>query len=146
MDLREIPSMTSVELGKSSTPEATAAPSTGLLAGTGTVVGLGALIASSCCVLPLALAGLGVTGAVFGGLAFLAEIRPLLLGGAAVMLALGWAFFFWRRASVCNVGGACAVPARSARTATLLGIGSFIVGLALVWEPYVEPVLLKFVR
>lgn len=139
--------MTSTEAGKSSTPEAIPAPSTGLLAGTGTVVGLGALIASSCCVLPMALAGLGVTGAVFGGLAFLAEIRPLLLGGAAAMLAVGWAFFFWRRrAPVRNVGGACAVPATSARTATLLGIGSLIVGLALVWEPYVEPVLLKFVR
>jgi mercuric ion transport protein len=139
--------MTSAELRKSSTPDPIPAPSTGLLAGTGTVVGLGALIASSCCVLPLALAGLGATGAVFSGLAFLAEIRPLLLGGSAAMLALSWAFFFWRRrASVCNVSGACAVPATSARTATLLGIGSSIVVLALVWEPYVEPVLLKFVR
>ena len=139
--------MTSTELGKSSTPEPIPAPSTGLLAGTGAVVGLGALIASSCCVLPMALAGLGVTGAIFSGLAFLADIRPLLLGGATVMLALGWAFFFWRRrAPVCNVGRACAVSATSARTATLLGFGSFIVGLALVWEPYVEPVLLKLVR
>ncbi|KPH77823.1 MULTISPECIES: mercuric transporter MerT family protein [Bosea] len=138
--------MTSAELGKSSTTKPLPAPSTGVLAGTGLVVGAGALIASSCCVLPMALAGLGVTGAVFSGLAFLADIRPFLIAGAAVMLALGWAFFFWRRRRARCDGDTCAKPERSGRTMGLLGFGSLVVGLALVWGPYVEPALLRLAR
>ncbi|MGD9631888.1 MULTISPECIES: mercuric transporter MerT family protein [unclassified Afipia] len=139
--------MTSTELGKQSFSGPSPESSTGILAGTGAVVGFGALIASSCCALPIVLAGLGVTGAAFSGLVFLADIRPLLLGGAAVMLALGWAFVFWRRRSpACSVIGTCLVPATSARAVTLLCIGSFIVGLALVWDPYVELSLVKLLR
>lgn len=138
--------MTSAELRQSGATEPLPAPSTSLLAGTGAVVGAGALIASSCCVLPMALAGLGVTGAVFSGLAFLADIRPFLIAGAAVMLALGWAFFFRRRHSARCDGDTCAKPERSGRTIGLLGVGSLVVGLALVWGPYVEPALLKLTR
>jgi mercuric ion transport protein len=137
--------MTSTELGQSRTTEPLPAPSTSLLAGTGAVVGAGALIASSCCVLPMALAGLGVTGAVFSGLAFLADIRPLLIVGAAAMLALGWAFFFWRRRGASCDGDTCAEPRQSVRTIGLLGFGSLVVGLALV-GPYVEPALLRLTR
>jgi mercuric ion transport protein len=138
--------MTSTELGQPGTAQPLPAPSTGLLAGTGTVIGIGALIASSCCVLPIALAGLGATGAVFGGLAFLAGIRPPLLAGSAVLLALGWALYFRRRRRPSCDGDTCARPGASSRTTWLLGFGSLVVGLALAWGPYVEPVLLKLVR
>jgi mercuric ion transport protein len=97
-------------------------------------------------VLPIALAGLGATGAVFSGLAFLANMRPFLIVGAAVMLALGWAFFFWRRRGASCDGDTCAKPERSGRMIGLLGFGSLVVGLALVWSPYVEPVLLRLAR
>lgn len=138
--------MTSTELGKPSAAEPFPAPSTGFLAGTGAVVGISALVASSCCVLPIALAGLGVTGAVFSGLAFLADIRPLLIAGAAGMLALGWAFFFWRRRRQSCEGDTCARPGTSRGTKWLLGFSSLVVGLALVWAPYIEPALLKLTR
>lgn len=138
--------MTSAELEQSRTTKPLPAPSTSLLAGTGAVVGIGALVVSSCCVLPIALAGLGVTGAVFSGLAFLADIRPFLIVGAAVMLALGWAFFFWRRRGASCDGDSCARPERSGRMIALLGFGSLVVGLALVWGPYVEPALLGLAR
>lgn len=138
--------MTSTDLGQSTPEDPLPTPSTGLLAGTGAVVGIGALIASSCCVLPIALAGLGVTGAVFSGLAFLADIRPLLIAGAAGMLALGWGFFFWRRRRASCDGDICAGPGRSSRATWLLGFGSLVVGLALVWAPYVEPALLRLTR
>ncbi len=137
--------MTSTDLGKSRTTTPLPAPSTSLLAGTGAVVGISALVASSCCVLPIALAGLGVTGAVFSGLAFLAGIRPFLIVGAAAMLALGWAFFFWRRRGASCDGDTCAEPRQSVRTIGLLGFGSLVVGLALV-GPYVEPALLRLTR
>lgn len=138
--------MTSAELGQSGATKPLPTPSTGVLAVTGAVVGAGALIASSCCVLPMALAGLGVTGAVFSGLAVLADIRPFLIAGAALMLALGWAFFFRRRRGASCDGDTCAKPTTSSRTIGLLGFGSLVVGLALVWGPYVEPVLLKLAR
>ncbi len=138
--------MTSTEIGQSSTAEPLPSPSMGLLAGTGALVGIGALIGSSCCVLPIALAGLGATGAVFSGLAFLADIRPLLIAGAAITLALGWALFFWRRRRPSCDGDTCARPATSGGTKWLLGFGSLVVGLALVWGPYVEPALLKLTR
>jgi mercuric ion transport protein len=146
MERNGAPLMTSTDLGQSRTTKPLPAPSTGLLAGTGAVVGISALVASSCCVLPIALAGLGVTGAVFSGLAFLADIRPFLIAGAAAMLALGWAFFFWRRRGASCDGDTCARPERSGRMIALLGFGSLVVGLALVWGPYVEPALLRLAR
>ena len=84
---------------------------------------------------------------MFSGLETLANIRPVLLGGAAVALMAGWGLFFTRRArSYCAVNGDCLAPTTSVRTATLLGLGTAIIGLALVWEPFFEPMLLKFVR
>ncbi|MCB4806299.1 MULTISPECIES: mercuric transporter MerT family protein [Methylobacterium] len=121
-------------------------PAGSWFAGLGTVAGLGALAASSCCALPMALAGLGATGAVFGGLTMLASIRPLLLGGAALALLVGWALFFRRRATACAMAGPYASTGPSRRTAVLLGMGTALVALALVWEPYLEPAVLRAMR
>lgn len=57
-----------------------------LLAGGGV---LGALAASSCCLVPLALFGIGVGGAWIGYLTRLAPYQPYFLGVAAVCLGLG---------------------------------------------------------
>ena len=118
----------------------------GWFAGLGTVAGLGALAASSCCALPVALAGLGATGAVFGGLAMLASVRPFLLGAAALALLAGGALCFRRRAAACALSGPCASTQSSRRTAALLGRGSALVALAIVWEPYLEPMVLRAMR
>lgn len=120
--------------------------SPGWLAGLGTLAGIGALAASSCCALPVALAGLGATGAVFSGLNLLTDLRPFLLGGAAVALLLGWGLMVRHRATRCAVGGPCAETQPRWRTAALLGSGTVLVGLALVWEPYVEPLVLRAMR
>ena len=127
--------------------DGTSLPSTGLLAGLGAVIGLGALAASSCCALPLALAGLGAGGAVFSGLDALVSVRPLLLAGAAIALAVAWTFYYRRRNSVvCGIDDSCAAPTTSTRTLLLLSAGTTIVGLALAWNAYVEPWLLKLAR
>ncbi|MBY0250031.1 MAG: mercury transporter MerT [Methylobacterium organophilum] len=107
---------------------------------------MGALAASSCCALPVALAGLGAMGAVFGGLAMLASIRPLLLGGAALALLVGWGLFLRHRTKVCAMAGPCTSTGPSRRTAALLGIGTALVALGLVWEPYLEPMVLRAIR
>lgn len=126
--------------------EKPAVPSTGWIAALGTAAGFGALVSSSCCVLPLALASLGASTAVFSGLEVLANWRPFLLGGAGLVLLAAWAMFFRGRSAVCRTGSICAAAAPSRHTAVLLGLGSAFLALAFVWEPFVEPILLKFVR
>jgi mercuric ion transport protein len=119
---------------------------TGWLAGLGAVTGLGALAASSCCALPLALAGLGAGSAVFGGLEILANWRPLLLGGAMVVVLAAWILHFRRRSVACNVDGSCSVYAASKSARVLLSLGTGFVVLSVAWDPYIEPLLLKLVR
>lgn len=120
--------------------------STGWLAGSGATFGLGALISSSCCAVPLALAGLGAGGAVFSGLEFFADWRPYLLGAAALVLLTSWVTFFRRRTVACSVDGGCATSAPTRRTVLLLSIGTAFVMLSLVWDSLIEPLVLKLVR
>ena len=121
-------------------------PPTGLLGGLGAIAGLGALAASSCCALPLLLAGLGAGGAVFSGLETLADLRPFLLGGAVIALAVGWISYYRRRVSAACRQKATCTPATSITSLIVLSAGTFFVGLALAWNPYFDSVLLKLAR
>lgn len=116
----------------------------GWLAGLGSIAGLGAVVASSCCALPLILASLGATGAVFTGLEFMAAQRPIILGAGAAAIAVGWMLFL-RRQAACTENGSCSPRLRPKQTALFLGLGTALVGLALIWEPYIEPAATKLV-
>ena len=78
-----------------------------LLAGGGV---LGALAASSCCLVPLALFGIGVGGAWIGYLTRLAPYQPYFLGVAAVCLGLGYLLRHRSRRAVCAPDEMCARP------------------------------------
>jgi len=82
-----------------------------LLAGGGV---LGAMAASSCCLVPLALFGIGVGGAWIGYLTRLAPYQPYFLGVAAVCLGLGYLLRHRSRRAVCAEGEMCAraLPSR----------------------------------
>lgn len=97
-------------------------------AAAGAAVGLGALTAAaSCCVLPLALAGAGISASA---LAPLVPLRlPLSLLALAAILA-GW-FFLHRRTRACSTDPTCARPARS--TPVLLAVATLFVLLSLAW-------------
>jgi mercuric ion transport protein len=136
---------TNADDGASHVPVALKA-STGWVAGLGATFGLGALISSSCCAVPLALAGLGAGGAVFSGLEFLAQWRLYLLGAASLALLASWVMFFRHRAVACNTGASCARPAPTKRTVAALSIGTAFVALALVWDALIEPIVFKLVR
>jgi mercuric ion transport protein len=71
---------------------------------------LGALAASSCCILPLALFGLGVSGAWIGNFTRLAPYQPWFI--AATMAFLGYGYWLVYRSSrvACADGEACARP------------------------------------
>jgi mercuric ion transport protein len=120
--------------------------STGWVAGLGATLGLGALISSSCCAVPLVLAGLGAGGSVFTGLELLADYRLYVMSTAAALLVACWVMFFRRRMVVCNTDGSCVSEAPGRRTAVLLSIGTAFVALSLVWDALIEPIVFKWVR
>jgi mercuric ion transport protein len=71
---------------------------------------VGALAASSCCVLPLVLFGLGVSGAWIGSLTRLAPYQPYFIAATVACLAYGY-WLVYRSSQVDCVGGtACARP------------------------------------
>jgi len=80
-------------------------PSAGLLASGGAVVG--ALLASACCWLPLALIGLGASTVGVAG--FFEAYRPHFLGLTGLLLAGGFYYVYLRKPQ-CAPGEACAVP------------------------------------
>ncbi len=93
-----------------------------LLAGGGV---LGALVASSCCLVPLALFGIGVGGAWIGYLTRLAPYQPYFLGVAAVCLGLGYWLRYRLRRVVCAEGEMCVRPVRS----RIVTMGFVVAGL-----------------
>lgn len=75
--------------------------------------GLAALLASSCCVMPLALALLGVSGAWIGQLRVLEPWSPWLLAGALAALGLA----AWQIYRPARAGGAqCSIDNDACRT------------------------------
>jgi|TARA_R100000687_G_C6365413_1_gene125417 mercuric ion transport protein len=99
--------------------------------------GVAALLASACCLGPLVLITLGVSGAWISNLTALEPYRPLFIGVALVAM-----FFAWRRVyrpeEQCRPGEICAVPqVRTTYKVMFWGI-SVLVLIALVF-PYVLP-------
>jgi len=71
--------------------------------------GLAAVLASACCLGPLVLVMLGVSGAWIGNLTLLEPFRPPLIGGAVIAMLLARRRI-WRKTSACELGQVCALP------------------------------------
>src|SRR5689334_3599719 len=71
--------------------------------------GIAALLASTCCLGPLVLVAVGVSGAWIGNLSALEPYRPLFLGAALIALFFAYRRIF-RPAQECKPGEVCAVP------------------------------------
>jgi mercuric ion transport protein len=71
--------------------------------------GFAALLASTCCLGPLLLVTLGVSGAWISNLTMLEPYRPIFIGAALVALVFAWRRIF-RRAPACEPGEVCAMP------------------------------------
>ncbi|MEK4031934.1 mercuric transporter MerT family protein [Methylocystis sp. IM3] len=111
----------------------------------GLVAGLGAVVASSCCVIPLGLAALGAGAGVLGGLAMIAEWRTPFLLVSALAIIGGWGAWWLKRPVACTLGESCASPQRSRATLALLLCASLTVLAAASWG-YIDPALLKLFR
>lgn len=108
-------------------------------------LGLGAITAAAaCCVLPLALASIGVGAGLAGSLAELESVRTPLLVLSATALVVAWIIWWRRRETACAPGDACADGAKPQRAIGLLIAATMLVGLATVWD-LVEPTLMKWV-
>ncbi len=69
---------------------------------------LGAIAASSCCIAPLALFSLGISGAWIGNLTALAPYQPYFI--AATLACLGYGYWLVYRRKIACAEGACARP------------------------------------
>lgn len=101
------------------------------------VGGLAALLASTCCLGPLLLVGLGVSGAWIGNLTVLEPYRPFFIGAALLALAFAWRRIF-RRAQTCAPGEVCALPKARTTYKVIFWVVIVLVLVALLF-PYVLP-------
>jgi len=107
----------------------------GLLA-TGGVVG--AILASACCVAPLLLLMLGVSGAWIGNLTALEPYKPLFATVALIFIGMGFWLVYFKTKPACDDGSYCARPESALITKAALWFSTVLVGLALTinwWAP-----------
>jgi mercuric ion transport protein len=122
-----------------------AAVGVGGMAAFGAITGLGALVASSCCVLPIVLGGLGAGAGVFTVLGVLAPFRIPLMAASLLAVVVGWVLYARRRQAACGPDGSCTAPRRSHAATTLLGLATILV-IAAAAGGYFEPALIKMLR
>jgi mercuric ion transport protein len=122
-----------------------AAASPKWLAALGLIAGLGAVVASSCCVIPLGLAALGAGVGVLGGLEAVAAWRVPLLSISVLGIIGGWGAWWIKRPAACASDESCMSPKRSRATLALLLCASAIVLAAASWS-HIDPMLLKLFR
>jgi mercuric ion transport protein len=96
---------------------------------------LAAILASTCCLGPLILVALGLSGAWIGNLTLLEPYRPLFIAGSLAALFFAGRRIFWS-AHACEQGEACAVPRTRRVYKILFGVVLALVLIALVY-PYV---------
>ncbi|MEO3427336.1 mercuric transporter MerT family protein [Pelagibius sp. CAU 1746] len=99
---------------------------------------VGAALASACCILPLALLFLGVSGAWIGNLTALQPFKPYFAIVALVFVGLGFRQVYFRTAPDCAAGTRCVRPRSSVIVKSALWIATLLVASALTvnwWAP-----------
>jgi mercuric ion transport protein len=96
-----------------------------------------ALAAASCCVIPLVLFTLGVSGAWISRLTALAPYQPLFV--VLTLTFLAWGFWMvYRKPKIACAEGYCARPISDRIAKTGLWVATVLIALALSF-PYVAP-------
>ena len=97
--------------------------------------GVAAILASTCCLGPLVLVALGISGAWIGNLTKLEPYRPIFIGAALVALFFAWRRIF-RPSHACEPGEVCALPQVRTTYKLIFWIVTALVLIALAF-PYV---------
>ncbi len=94
---------------------------------------IGGILASTCCVLPLLLVSLGISGAWIGQLTALSPYQPYFLVSALALLGTGFWQAYRRKPEVCTPGSICATPTAGRLTKSILWIGTMFVATNFVF-------------
>lgn len=101
---------------------------------------LGALAASSCCIIPLVLFSLGISGAWIGNLTALAPYKPYFSAATLGLLGYGYYLVYLKPKQVC-ADGSCTRPLPNRLVKLSLWLATVLVVAALAFD-YVAPLLL----
>jgi len=99
---------------------------------------LGAILASACCIIPLLLISLGLSGAWIGSLTAMEPYKPIFIGITILFLAAGFWHVYFKKPEPCEDGSYCARPSSSRITKIALWFAVLIVLLSLTinyWAP-----------
>lgn len=100
---------------------------------------VGALLASACCVVPLVLVTLGISGAWIANLTALEPYKPYVAVVALGLIGLGFWRVYFKPQLPCEDGSYCARPQSARLTKVALWIGMALVVLTLTigwWAPF----------
>jgi len=103
---------------------------------------LGAVAASSCCILPIVLFSLGAGGAWIGNLTALTPYQPIFVALTFGFLGYGYWLVYRQPAAECADDTACARPLPNHLVKFTLWLATVLVLAALAF-PFVAPIFLK---
>ena len=133
-------SQSTIPLETSESPATPARTSAGMTM-LGALAGFGAVFAAaSCCVLPLALVGLGLGTGLSSTLTALMPLRWPLTALSILGLAAGW-YFYARRRRACSLDRSCTRSAPSRATPIVLTIGTALTAIARLWDRLEAPLM-----
>jgi len=99
---------------------------------------IGAVLASSCCIVPLVLVTLGVSGTWIGSLSALEPYKPWFSAVTMLFLGIGFWQVYWKPKPECEEGSYCASPKSDRVVKIALWSATLLVALALTidyWAP-----------
>ena len=107
--------------------------------------GIGAILASSCCIIPLGLSAIGASASVMSAFHSFESMRLPLLVVASVALLSGW-YVWWskRNTEYCSTSD-CSSPTTRNSATVMLSASTLIIFLGLSWG-FIEPILLKAIK
>jgi mercuric ion transport protein len=105
---------------------------------------LGAVAASICCVVPLVLFSLGISGAWMANLTALTPYKPFFITITLGFLGYGYYLVYRKPKVVCAEGTACARPLPNLIVKGSLWVATILVLIAFAW-PVIIPYLAPFI-
>jgi mercuric ion transport protein len=102
---------------------------------------LGAVAASSSCIVPLLLFSLGISGAWIGNLTRLAPYQPIFVAVTFICLGCGYWMVLGRRRTACAAGAACSRPLPDRVLMSALVAATLLMAAAIAFD-FLAPLIL----